>query len=404
MRTIVRTWQWADRLTNARQVVKGYWSVEPFEMPVRPDRLSQRSSQSPEDEVKCRRERGKLAQRAFRQRQIDTIRSLKERNQKLCDAISTIGQAAAVGNAALSKAIADAQRLALSNTSADAAEDIQNQKESDEDLSASHGESEMSNDCRIMKQYLFDSTSLKIQQQERQNPSVAMVLSTENHGFCTPASTGGPTADINYDFYAGLEADRNIMIAWAPPDIKPFTGAAAYTVAGQIHWVTLAYSYAAVKAVRDCPNNRSSEAFEFVNQGYGEALRHVSLDSLYDLVHGRLLFRTQGFIAGEHAARDPDLGKAMTLSIIATYSPRPSSDYLTAFDVAEGLRTLLGSRYTSFEDTLTGRITDDRVRIMRSLMKFLARRGVCFGDGPRWRQDDLSEVCERWLIETYSFT
>ncbi|KAJ9143810.1 hypothetical protein NKR23_g6276 [Pleurostoma richardsiae] len=60
-----------------------------------------------------RRERGRLAQRAFRQRQIETIRALREENQALRDAIDTVSQAAARGDdGALRAAIQSARRIA----------------------------------------------------------------------------------------------------------------------------------------------------------------------------------------------------------------------------------------------------------------------------------------------------
>ncbi|KAK3685195.1 hypothetical protein B0T22DRAFT_517070 [Podospora appendiculata] len=64
-------------------------------------------------EIEQRRERGRRAQRAFRQRQIDTIRELREENQALKDAINEISRAAAgSGDMALQRAIDNARRLA----------------------------------------------------------------------------------------------------------------------------------------------------------------------------------------------------------------------------------------------------------------------------------------------------
>ncbi|KAK3328221.1 hypothetical protein B0T19DRAFT_461632 [Cercophora scortea] len=63
-------------------------------------------------EIEQRRERGRRAQRAFRQRQIDTIRELRDENQALKDAINEISRAATSGDFALQRAIEKARRLA----------------------------------------------------------------------------------------------------------------------------------------------------------------------------------------------------------------------------------------------------------------------------------------------------
>ncbi|ORY57595.1 uncharacterized protein BCR38DRAFT_502175 [Pseudomassariella vexata] len=65
-------------------------------------------SEMADDEIKQRRERGKISQRAFRQRQIDTTRELREENGKLRAAIASISGAASQGNVALHIAMAAA--------------------------------------------------------------------------------------------------------------------------------------------------------------------------------------------------------------------------------------------------------------------------------------------------------
>lgn len=60
-----------------------------------------------------RRQRGRLAQRAFRQRQIDTIRTLREENEALKEAIEVIaGVSSRLGDPALHAAVQNARRAA----------------------------------------------------------------------------------------------------------------------------------------------------------------------------------------------------------------------------------------------------------------------------------------------------
>ncbi|KXJ97273.1 hypothetical protein Micbo1qcDRAFT_170979 [Microdochium bolleyi] len=74
-------------------------------------------TESGSDEVSVRRERGKLAQRAFRQRQIDMIRILKDENAKLKEAILSISTAAYRSQRDLKDAITEACRIAELNPS-----------------------------------------------------------------------------------------------------------------------------------------------------------------------------------------------------------------------------------------------------------------------------------------------
>ncbi|KAH7040933.1 uncharacterized protein B0I36DRAFT_358161 [Microdochium trichocladiopsis] len=84
------------------------------------------------DEISVRRERGKLAQRAFRQRQIDMIRILKDENAKLKDAISTISTAAYRSQRELKDAITEACRIAELNPSGAAHESSPAQQADDD--------------------------------------------------------------------------------------------------------------------------------------------------------------------------------------------------------------------------------------------------------------------------------
>ncbi|KAJ1337802.1 sterol regulatory element-binding transcription factor 1 [Microdochium nivale] len=83
------------------------------------------------DEISVRRERGKLAQRAFRQRQIDMIRILKDENAKLKESILNISTAAYKSQRELKDAIAEACRIAELNPSASVRDGSPGQGEDD---------------------------------------------------------------------------------------------------------------------------------------------------------------------------------------------------------------------------------------------------------------------------------
>lgn len=321
-----------------------------------------------------RRERGRLAQRAFRQRQIDTIRELRRENLALREAVSAICNAVPRGRSTLDNAIRHAQQLIDAHPSE--ASPITSEADRIQFGANSHSEQSI--------QHLTGHNGVE---------------NSHQHG---PNEQSEPPLWVHPGVFPGnppFDADRHITITGAPPDIIPYLGAAAYSVAGQIHWVTMAYSYSAIKALRS--TNPPPEARGYATKIFGEVLRRVTVDGLFEILHGRLMYRRNGFMTGhEHPARDPSLGRALMLSVIEQCAPTPKWCYLTSFNVADRLSKLLGSEFTRFEETLSGKSSERRSGIMRKFMRELASAAFCYGDGPRWSPENVASIARQWLLET----
>ncbi|KAH8200329.1 hypothetical protein TruAng_005482 [Truncatella angustata] len=339
-------------------------------------RIQSRSS----DKVIVRRERGKVAQRAFRQRQIDAIKSLREENQALRAAIVAIDDAANLYDPkVLNKTVETARQLV----------DV------------------------LEQQQATESAATQVIEKNKTAHEADVVdnvhISRNVEDYLPAAFSGNISRQTHHDHGSDIEGhlpstsfDQQIRLTGAPLDIVPYLGAEAYTVAGQIHWVTLAYSYSAVKAMRH--PNPPKEAYIYVTKIFGNVLRRISIEGILDILHGRLIYRKNGFMTGdEHSARDPSLGRALMLSAMDQCAPTPKWYYLTAFDVADRVRQDLGSGFAMFEATLSGNINDGRASVMRELMRELALKAVCFGDGARWDPDDITAAIRRWVAETSGF-
>lgn len=274
--------------------------------------------------------------------------SLRDETNKLKNAIITISQAATRDGTTLSQAIQSAQQLIATEESETNA--IQPDSRAYHDDTSPVGieylPEDDGNDAELFR---------RITTVEHDEPQ-------QNH------------SDTLGDFLS-LHADRHITITSAPADIAPFLGAAAYSVAGQIHWVAMAYNYAAVKALRNA--DVSTEAYGQAARTFGPALRKISVDNLLGILQSRLVYRQNGVMTGVgHPARDPSLGKKLMMSLIKQSAPTPKKPYLTAFAVADRLRACLGSGFVDFEDILSSGSVDFRTPIMKATMKDLASKAI----------------------------
>ncbi|ETS78110.1 hypothetical protein PFICI_10172 [Pestalotiopsis fici W106-1] len=323
---------------------------------------------SPEG-TKKRREKGRLAQRAFRQKQIDTIRILKDENQKFRDAIAAISAAAAGNQTALGHAIEDAQILAgTGRQGSKVVGRVESNPSSNEAADSSIEAAPKSPVCEEDVIGPVDDWS------HQNNFEAANLLPSPSN-------------------------DLALKITGAPEEIAPYLGPAAYSVAGQIHWIAIAYSYASAKALREAAsslhlNKDSSRAF-------GKTLQYVTIDDVLCVLRGRLMYRKQGFMAGdENQGHDPWMAKVVMMTIVQNCAPSDSNLLFTAFDVADCLRCELGDRFAQLEAALAGTATDSWAAVTREFVRELAFQAICYGAGPRWRIEHVVEAAQRWAVGT----
>jgi hypothetical protein len=229
----------------------------------------------------------------------------------------------------------------------------------------------------------------------RNSDGMSMVHSSDS---LPPSSFESFAIDAQWQHVPWFEPDRHLKLVGAPPDIVPFLGLHAYSVAGQIFWFAIAYIYSAIKAL--VGPSPPPDAHVVASSVFGLALRNFSLPNLLAILHGRLLFRKQGWIAGDHDGRNADPTKALFSSPLDTYGPLLTNTYRDASDVENHLREKLGSNFATFEATLRGQQGVQQTSLMKGLMTVLARSAICFGDGPRWKLDLVGAIANRWMEES----
>lgn len=379
--------------------------------------------------VRARRERGKLAQRAFRQRQIDTIRNLEDENKRLRDAILAISDAAGQDEK-LSLAIWNARKAAgLPFT------------EVDSQLPAAAGIN--SDDSGWSSSDSNDGIA---------NITPALPLDDEIWGFLTPSFDNSnelnenwaqPLPDSNLEISAAplpesdvldtgvdmtmlssmqdsigapgswFELDKAIHYTTPPADIIPYLGIGAYTFAGQIFWSSMAFGFQAIRAIVSSPSPPPA-AVSTVTDVFTYTMKRVALPQIMYLMHSRLLFRRYGYAQPPANSSDnerqlwswalgPNLTTELSACMGAEFQKRGvrRDDFLTPLDVEQQLRSRFRDEYPVFEAALRGQaLSEEHIACMRRLMQIMSRQSICFGDGPRWRPEAVDSLVNGWNIGT----
>ncbi|KAI1380539.1 hypothetical protein F4677DRAFT_407141 [Hypoxylon crocopeplum] len=395
--------------------------VEPKE----PKELKSGRTDVPEH-ITARRERGKLAQRAFRQRQIDTIRSLEDENQKLRDAISTITDAAGRSDAALSLAILEARKVAglpVAEVKGQLPAPIVTNSD-DSGWSSSGSNDDAANVAATssldddMFEFLIpsfdaketaDSWSRSFLAGNSQMYNTSSGLQRLDGGIGTTTANLLPAAGYaNPTEISPFEPDRAFHLATPPPDIMPYMGAGAYTLAGQMYWTAMAFGFQAIRALTTS-STPPPAAVETVSDLFTHTLKRAALPQIMTLMHARLAFRNPKLdlesLRAERWALDPaltaELGAAMAAELQAAGIRK--DDFLTPLDVERTLRDRFRDEYPVFEAALRGQaLAADHVACMRRLMQIMSRQSICFGDGPRWRPESVDTLVNGWKMNTKS--
>ncbi|RYP58509.1 hypothetical protein DL769_008925 [Monosporascus sp. CRB-8-3] len=386
------------------------------------DSLSQVSSQ-------LRRERGKQAQRAFRQRQIDAIRGLQEENQRLRDAIAKIGGAVSCSESPLIEAIGDACRVA----GVEAPRSIPS-SESPQSVVENHrfqfsaplldriGEVEtwagpplgwtdwsFFADTEINRQGFVGQSSPGIEHPDQliSNGDLDSVTgkhdNSENRGIGFGSEDSWSPNPIHLMTWA---PERVLPLADPPPDIIPYLGTSAYSLPGRLYWAALAFAFEALRP----PTNSgppAEDAVATILDVFYATVRREKLPLIQNLLRARLQFRRRGYLeasTADPAQRDP-VAHALYADQITAELERVGArkhDFLTPFDVAARLRALLGeAEYCSLEAALCGSPRSrEHVPLVRQLVRVITRNAMCFGDSPRWTPEAISRVAASWLAGT----
>lgn len=261
-----------------------------------------------------------MAQRAFRQRQIDTIRSLEEENRKLRRAISAISDAADRNDATISQAITEARKVA-----GIAAPEVKRELPAPAipDLNSSSWSSITPIEATTIAAPApsqessglddFSLASFEISDQANSWSQFLSMTSSDAYDLTKNLDNfeGGLDMSISNPDYLGgqkvstgvsttFEPDRAIHIAGPPPDIVPYMGDKAYSLAGQIYWAALAFGFQALRAIISS-TTPPPVAVDIVTQQWAFTSKRLALPQMMRLMHARLTFRRYGYF---HLAGD----------------------------------------------------------------------------------------------------
>lgn len=398
----------------------------------KPDPKESRSGRAEApDSITARRERGKLAQRAFRQRQIDTIRALEDENQRLRKAISDISVAALQSDVALSLSISNACRIAgLPVSETEDPPTLTNSEDSgwssNDDTAniAPLSSAPVSSEDDKIFNYLIPSYDDK----EVVDDWSQFFPTGDSETYVSPNNldifdsgidmrTSSALSIIDPPLNAAtdistftFEPDRAIHLTNPPPDIVPFMGEGAYTLAGQMYWAAMAFGFQAIKAIIST-STPPPAAIDIVSDIFTHTLKHIALPKIMYLMHARLAFRRYGYF---HLASDENWNAIKSfldpsgpakihsaLSESLNKSGVRKDDYLAPLDVERRLRDRFRDTYPVFEAALRGQaIAAEHVACMRQLMRVVSRQSLCFGDGPRWRTESVDALASAWEMNT----
>lgn len=209
------------------------------------------------------------------------------------------------------------------------------------------------------------------------------------------------------------DPDRPLQLVTPPPDIVPYMGAGAYTLAGQMYWAAMAFGFQAIRTILSSPSPPPA-AVDIVTDLFTYTMRHIELPRIMYMMQSRLLFRKYGYF--QHPANrsvderqywslalDPkalselgaDLGREFQKAGVQ------KDEFLTPLDVERRLRDRFRDDYAVFEAALRGQaLAEEHVVCMRRLMQIMSRQSICFGDGPRWRPESVETLISGWQMNS----
>ncbi|KAM7216438.1 hypothetical protein V8F06_008151 [Rhypophila decipiens] len=325
-----------------------------------------------------RRERGRMAQRAFRQRQITTIRDLKGKNQELVDAIEHVTRAAArfsridspssYDRASLDTAIKEARSLAglppvgqddVIRVERDHWPPISNfmgleptqpsiPTAKDSDVS-SRDSSPPSQTVSVEDMVYQDFQNWTVQNNTRNQSLVTRQYNGNTDSYFTSQETSAPAITtatggrvsprLTYGIW--FEPDRFIRVINPPSDILPYLGPNINTLAGAIYWAGLGYGFTVLKEVLRMRaqsaavassllqnSGSASDPLPIVTRLFGHSIKAAGPDAdgeqmLHDIIHARFTWKKQGYIPGDHPGADPEITRKLFHKVVEDFKTVP---------------------------------------------------------------------------------
>ncbi|KAH7112321.1 hypothetical protein B0J13DRAFT_575862 [Dactylonectria estremocensis] len=370
-----------------------------------------RADSSPDDdELKLRRERGRMAQRAFRQRQIDAINELRASNHAMQSAIASLSRVAArIGSAELTDAVRNARQAAgLDDDEVPGRfEDDQAGTAADE-LPAPQPAGAASPQKSDMAGNAWPLALSPVEPPSSPQPGHFYTsvpyrpdegLPSQHQDFAPNRGhlayrSGRMSPRLSYGLW--LEP-QTVRLRSPPSDIVPYLGGNT-TLSSVVFWSSLAWGFNILRAAL----SGNSGAAATAQMVFGEFAPMKPDREVLDGIHARLTFRKLGYIASDHPGHNPEGTMRMQSMIARTCEANrtPLDTFLQPAAVEDLLRSRLGDGYRVVELGLQGLGSSEDLSRVRRLVQVMISSSVCLGDGPRWKIDWTVNIFDSWLKDS----
>ncbi|KAI1097779.1 hypothetical protein F4804DRAFT_351172 [Jackrogersella minutella] len=352
-----------------------------------------------EEELRRRRERGRLAQRAFRKRHENKASRVKHNEtERLKAAMKKIVRVARLGD-----------RPELLQVIREAAE-VAEVTELDDEPDVQKSTIESNGKVEVQKSITEPLLSLPITRdlvpmsgtQPAGSMSTTQGTSTCNNSWANwrpndqEVTIFGTMMDLErvtprLDYGLWFDTCRFVRIDNPPSDIVPYLGNGMTTFAGRLFWSSGEHLLDLCRKAESYAEKNPQAAGE-ANEKIWSMVQHSTplhnTRYIRALAEARREYRDRGYIEGNNAAGETDSAKLLNDHVLAEYQARGE-------DVA--LRGHLSyTSYQRLERTLQlqdlNQAGDPLARMVQSLIHILAKSYICFGDGPRWRADRVAAL------------
>ncbi|KAF7561184.1 hypothetical protein G7046_g2946 [Stylonectria norvegica] len=372
------------------------------------------SDENAERELHRRRERAKIAQRAFRQRHSAAVHGLKEEHEKLKDLVRDIVNAAQVDDPAqLNAAIIQAGEAAGIETASLATKKCRPLKVHLDQVTSSSAPlvnpitpSDSPSPQSSDGQQKFVALRGTEGAYERSDTSVTSYRRTESGRFSP-----------RFDYGLWMDPDRYRKIFQAPLDISPFLGDGMNTFAGKIMWACIDYATTLLEAgvmnlnseglsIRTTPadSGYSMSDSQVARSFFEYTLRHTAplpvpdIAYLRAVIKPRIEFRTLGYMKGDNLEADEETSETLHEPIRKEFLKRglKAEEWWSAVDIGRFIEATIGDDLRILESAILHGEDYAQTRLFNSLTLSLAKNSACSGYGPKWKATDAVGLVRAW--------
>ncbi|KAH8676390.1 hypothetical protein BX600DRAFT_432900 [Xylariales sp. PMI_506] len=361
-----------------------------------------------------RRQRARLAQRAFRQRQVDALEKLEKEVAALRSVIRDISHiSSTVGNPELNQAVRRAVEVAniesgqdghLRPLSPNAGSRTNQRPVSPEWINQFDGPKLLLQSDHYVPQSRISVAGRTFADRKYSRlfsaaealtnlPQVHVTGDTAEESLEAAYATGRMSPRLTYGLW--LEPDSGIQLPSPPSQLLPYLGRGEHTLAGVLFWNTVELGMSLLDGSR-CDNSTPQQrdpirCRALVNIMFGMCFRIESPNSVIKRIRLKLELRKHGRM-GRY---DHDASARLHALVLRDLAQRGESlhSYLSPLEVVDYIQKGCTRGTLEWLDYLAkARGSQDGMHAMTTFVEALTSRGILFGDGPRFRIEAVQEA------------